>query len=118
MARTVINTALMELRGRVGDLVFKRYKYGTVVTRVPRMERVKRTAKQLEHQARFAAWADFHRAVLADPERKRKFTARARKQGWPLTAVTLQAFFRQKEQRTQAGDSKRGAAEQSEGAAR
>ena len=93
MAKAIVNAALSGLRGRVGDVVFKQYPYGTVVTRVPRMEKVKPSEKQRAHRKKVKAAAAFYREVLADPERRKKFEAVAKKKGWPLSAVTLREYF-------------------------
>lgn len=95
MAKTQLNTALTTLRGRVGDLVFKQYAYGTVVTRVPRMGRVAFTAKQRAHQQRVKDAGRFYRQVVADPELKRKYERIARRRKIPLSAVTLEVFLRE-----------------------
>jgi hypothetical protein len=96
MARTQLNSALTGLRGQIGDLVFKQYKYGTVVTRVPRMSNVKPSKKQLEHRQRVKAAAQFYRAAMNDPELKRRFESIAKKKGWPLSAVALREYFRRR----------------------
>lgn len=41
------------VRGRVGDLIFKQYRYGTVVTRVPDMSNAGSTEKQQAGRLRF-----------------------------------------------------------------
>ena len=94
MARTVINSALTTLSGKIGDLVFKHYSYGTVVTRVPRMGNIKPSAKQAAHREKVKAAAAFYREVLADPARRKRFEAIAKKKGWPLSAVALREYFR------------------------
>lgn len=93
MAKAVINSALETLRGRIGDLVFKRYDYGTVVTRVPRMDKVVFSAKQRAQQGRMKEAGRFYRAVLADPELRRKYERIATRRKIPLSAVTLEVFM-------------------------
>lgn len=94
MARALVNSALEAIRGRVGNLIFKQYDYGTVVTRVPRMNKVVFSAKQLAHQQRVKAAGKFYREVLANEELRKKYERLARRRGIPLPAVTLQAFMK------------------------
>jgi hypothetical protein len=109
MAKAIINSALQTLRGRIGDLVFKQYDYGTVVTRVPRMNRVKPSRKQLAHRQDVKAAGKFYRRVLNDPTLRAQYGAVAAKERIPLSAVTLRAFFRQlREERARAAKSASG----------
>lgn len=95
MAKTRLDPALASLRGRVGDLIYKKYSYGTVVTRVPRMEQVKWSSAQLDHRERVRAAGAFYRAVLADEKLKQKYQAIAVKRKIPLSAVTMAEFMKQ-----------------------
>jgi hypothetical protein len=96
MAKAELNFHLRHFRGSLDGLVFKRYRYGLVVTRVPRMDRIKPTPAQRAQRERFRQAAVFHRAVLADPALKKRYAAEARKKGLPLSAVTLAAFMKRK----------------------
>lgn len=95
MAKAKLNSALQHLHGSVDGLVFKQYSYGLVVTRFPRMDKLKPTPAQRAQRERFRQAAQFHRKVLADPALKKRYTAVARKKGHPLSAVTLAAFMKQ-----------------------
>jgi hypothetical protein len=94
MAIAKLNSALQELRGRVGDLVYKQYSYGTVVTRVPQMEGIKPTAAQRAHRNRVRLAGKFYQEVLADPVLLKRCSAIARKRRIPLPAVTLAEYFK------------------------
>jgi hypothetical protein len=96
MATVKLNSALQHLRGAIDGYVFKHYRYGIVVTRVPRMDRVTPSAAQLAQRERFRQAARFHRSVLADPALKKRYTTKAVKKGLPLSAVTLAEFMRRK----------------------
>jgi hypothetical protein len=51
MARVHKNPLLKGVRGKIGDsIVVKQYKYGTVISAVPDMSRVKRTVLQKKEQ--------------------------------------------------------------------
>ena len=95
MAKAELNSALRQLRGSFGGLVFKQYRYGTVVTQAPRMAGIKSTPAQRAHRDRFRQAAQFHRTVLASPALKKRYAAVARKKGLPLSAVTFAAFMQQ-----------------------
>lgn len=94
MAKIKLNTALKDLHGRVDEWVYKHYSYGTVVTRRPRMENVKWSPAQLAHRERVRESGAFYRAVVADPELKKKYEAIAAEKGIPLSAVTLAEYFK------------------------
>jgi hypothetical protein len=60
------------VRGRVGDLIFKQYRYGTVVTRVPDMSKAGSSEKQQAGRLRFKEAVAYARiAVKNAGERKR-----------------------------------------------
>ena len=94
MAKTKLQAMFTTLRGRVGDVIFKQYAYGTVVTRLPRMGKVKWSPAQVAHRKRVKEAAKFYRDVLADPVRLKTFRAIAAKKKLPLSAVTLQHFLK------------------------
>src|SRR5436190_24013141 len=94
MALVNLNSALRSLRGKVDGWVYKQYRYGTVVSRVPRMGKVKPSAAQLAHRERVKEAGVFYREVLRDPKLKARYSKIARKKGIPLPAVTLAMFFR------------------------
>lgn len=96
MARVRLNSALNEVRGDLDGFVFKHYAYGTVVSRRPRMAHLTLTPAQRAQRERFKAAAKFYRTVLADPALKRRYTAQAKKEGVPLSAVTLRVYLRPK----------------------
>ena len=93
MAKAKLNSALAALSGQLDGLVFKHYADGVVVSRQPRMDKIKPSAKQIAQRERFRAAAGFHREVLANAALKRKYQATATKKGVPLSAVTMAAFM-------------------------
>ena len=74
--------------------MYKQYAYGTVVTRLPQMKRIKPTAAQLAHRNRVRAAGKFYREVLADPVLLERYSALAKRRGIPLPAVTLAEYFK------------------------
>lgn len=55
MGKTTNNPLLTGVRGRIGDLVVKQYKHGTVITVMPSYTKRKPTPGQKTHRAIFAA---------------------------------------------------------------
>ena len=55
MASTNNNPLLAGVRGRIGNLVIKQYKYGTVITQMPDFISTEPTEGQKRHRAHFAA---------------------------------------------------------------
>ena len=62
MGKTTTNPLLTGVRGRIGNLVVKQYKHGTVITVMPSYTKRKPTARQKEHRAIFAAAVKFGKA--------------------------------------------------------
>jgi hypothetical protein len=94
MAKVELNSALATLSGQIDGLVFKQYKTGIVVSRRPDMSGIKPSPAQKAQREKFRAAAEFHKAVLADPAQREKFTTEARKRGIPVSALTLAAHMK------------------------
>jgi len=62
MGKTNHNPLLTGVRGRIGDLVIKQYKEGTVITMMPSYTKRKPTRRQKEHRAVFAAAVKYAKA--------------------------------------------------------
>jgi hypothetical protein len=61
-----LNPVLEQVRGQVGDLVFKCYGDKNVMARKPDREGIQPTEAQLEHQARFRQAVVFGRRGIVD----------------------------------------------------
>ena len=70
MAKVKLNPVLEQIRGQVGDLVFKHYGDEMVVGRKPDRSGILPTEGQLEHQERFRQAVLYGRLVMADPQKK------------------------------------------------
>lgn len=92
MAHVTLNPILEGLRGKVGDLVFKRYGNGTIISRTPTMTG-EPTEAQLASQARFSEAAMFGKMIMADPDSKEFYEDVAREKGMPLFALTVADFY-------------------------
>jgi hypothetical protein len=73
MARVRNSLILEGLRGKIGEIVIKQYRYGTVVTKLPDMSNVKSTRLQKKKRKRFKEAVAFAKSILADPEKKLHF---------------------------------------------
>ena len=81
MANATLSPFLQEVRGRLGPLVFRRFRGKTVVQRAPDMTRVVASPAQLAQRERFKRAAAHARAVLADPTLRALHAERARRLG-------------------------------------
>lgn len=93
MARVKLNPVLEAIRGKVGDLVFKRYGEEVVVTRTPNLSGLDPTPGQQAVRSRFKLAALYGKTALADPQSKALYGAVAREKGLPLFALAVADFF-------------------------
>ena len=93
MAKLIIDPC--QLRGQIGELVFKHYGQQIVVTKKPDMSGVQRTEAQLAAQARFRQATMEAKRRLADPAWRTEYAARAQEVGKPLFAVAVSDCYQQ-----------------------
>ena len=93
MAKVKLNPVLEQIRGQVGDLVFKHYGDEVIVGRKPDRSGVLPTETQLEHQERFRQAVLYGRLVMADPQKKAAYEKAAKATGKPLFSLTVADFF-------------------------
>lgn len=93
MARARLNPILAQLRGQVGDLVFKHYGDRVVVSKKPDMSRITPSRAQETHRHRFARAVAYGRRVLADPEARAAYEAPARAAGKSVYGMSISDFF-------------------------
>jgi len=94
MAKPGLNGMFRELRGKVGDLVFRRLYGKTVVSRAPDFSRRKLSAAQTAHCRRFRKASQLAKLALQDPKRKTAYAAKARRQKRPLIAVATSDCYK------------------------
>jgi hypothetical protein len=88
---------IRELRGRVGDFVFRRGPNGTtIVAARPDRSRVKPSEAQLAQQRRFAAATSFARAALADPRRRLRYEKLGRRYKLTAYQAAVREYLRTK----------------------
>jgi hypothetical protein len=69
MARITSNPIIEGLSGKVGNLVFKNYKSGTIISALADRSKVKLSAKQKKANKSFKEAVAYAKAVLADPKK-------------------------------------------------
>lgn len=71
MARVKNNPLLKGVSGKIGDaFVVKQYSYGTVISAIPDMSRVKKSKLQKVKQGTFGAAVAYAQGILRDPKKK------------------------------------------------
>jgi hypothetical protein len=94
MARLKSNVLVEGFSGRVDRLLFKQYKYGTVVSKMPDRSKVRLTANQKKANKRFQQAVQYAKSVLADTTLHKQY-AKAVKNGKSLYHAALSDFLKQ-----------------------
>lgn len=89
MARAKLNPLLAQLRGAIGDLVFKQYGDRVVVTRRPRKSSKPPSEKQLAHRRRFRVASTYGRFVSETPEVRAIYEPRAKAEKKAVYTIAL-----------------------------
>lgn len=93
MARVKLNPLLEQVRGQIGDLVFKRYGDGVILSRKAENGDTPPSAAQLAHQQRFREATVYGRTVLADPDVREVYDDVAHRRGHPTFSVIVADFL-------------------------
>ena len=94
MAKVDLNPIFDTVRGKVGDLVLKRYGDNVVMARAAGETSRPRSAAQLAHQERFRAATQYGKLALMDPAQRSLYDAAARQRSLPVFAVMVADFFK------------------------
>ncbi|HEX5170334.1 MAG TPA: hypothetical protein VFW11_14250 [Cyclobacteriaceae bacterium] len=74
---TVKNSMIVEkFSGKLYGVVFKQYRGGVVISKIPDMSNVKRSQKQRKCNRSFAEAVAYARSVLYDPEKRKEMVKR------------------------------------------
>jgi len=92
MAKIKTNPVLEEIRGKIGDLVFKRFNHEIIVTKSP-TQSGEPTETQLEQRERFRLATVYGKSVMADAATKTVYETKAKAKGQPVFALTVADFF-------------------------
>jgi hypothetical protein len=93
MAKVQLNPILEQVRGQVGDLVFRRYGDEVVISRKPDFSDQEFTPAQLQTQERFRQAVLYGKMVMADPEEKALYEQEAEAEGKPIFSLMIADFF-------------------------
>ena len=78
MAKTD-NILLKGMRGKIGNLVVKQYKYGTVITSVPDMSDIEPSESQRAKRNSFGDAVAYAQGILRDPKKKQAYKQKLKK---------------------------------------
>jgi len=93
MAKVKTNPIIEQLRGKVGDLVFKNYSGEVIVSRKPEMEGREPTQAQAAQREQFRQAAFYGKMVMADAAAKAVYEEAAKAKGQPVFSLTVADFF-------------------------
>ena len=92
MATVKTNPIIEQVRGKVGDLVFKKYGDGVILSRMADMEGREPTEAQQATRERFRQAALYGKMVSADPATKAPYEAAAKAKGQPVFSLMVADF--------------------------
>ena len=93
MAKVRLNPVLEQIRGHVGELVFKRYGNEVIVSRKADLEGVAPSEAQAAHRERFQQAVQYGKAAMADPVGKGIYQAAAKARGIPPFSCAVADYF-------------------------
>ena len=93
MVKVLLNPALRELRGKMGDLAYRRMYGKQTLMKTPDMSRVKWSKAQKEHRKRFKQAVAYARSALADPNVRAQYEKVAKKTGRQPFRVAVSDFY-------------------------
>ena len=100
MTKVTLNPVLMELHGKMGNLVFRRTRNGEVsLIRKADMSRVKWSPAQAANRQRFREAVAHARLAMADPQLKAQYEEAAAKTGKRVIEVAISDYLRKHRQK-------------------
>jgi hypothetical protein len=77
MAKLKNNIVFSGASGKIGDVIFKKYSYGTVISKIPDRSNVTLSTNQVSDNSKFKEAVAYAKSIINDPEKrltyKRKF---------------------------------------------
>jgi hypothetical protein len=89
MAKVKLNPVMEQVRGKIGDLVFRRYEDRIVVARRPNRDGLVPTTGQTDHRERFRQAAAYAQGAFADPTQKALYDAAGKARRKPAFALAV-----------------------------
>src|SRR5262245_558586 len=97
MAKVILSPLVKDIRGQLGDFVFRRSRSGKLfMYNKPDMSRVKWTKAQKEQRQRFKEAVAYAKAALADPKIRAKYEKRAARQNKRPRDLAISDYFKGK----------------------
>jgi hypothetical protein len=93
MAKVKLNPIIEQVRGQIGDLVFKRYNDEVVIARKPELDGLDPSAAQLAARERFRQAVLYGKVVMGDPAAKAVYDAAAKTKQQPVFSLAVADFF-------------------------
>jgi hypothetical protein len=93
MSKVILSSSLMDARGKMGNVVFRRHGNEHIMAHTPIVGDHVPTAKQAAQQQRFKLAAIYGSAVLADPAKKAIYADKAKQKGITVFALTIADFL-------------------------
>jgi hypothetical protein len=93
MAKVKLNPIIEQVRGQVGDLVFKRYNDEVVIARKPELDGSNPSAAQLAARERFREAVLYGKMVMGDADTRARYDAAAQAKGQPVFSLVVADFF-------------------------
>lgn len=93
MAKVKLNPVVQQVRGRVGDLVFRRHRNQTVVGQKADLAGREATPSQAAQRERFRTAVRYGQTVLADPAKKDLYQAEAQSRKLGILALCVADFL-------------------------
>jgi hypothetical protein len=95
MARVELNPAIRQIRGAVGDMVYRRGQNGkTHIMKMPNMSKVKWSAAQKEHRRRFAYAVAYAHDAMADEKVCAMYVEEAAQKGKRPFDLAVSDYFK------------------------
>ena len=95
MAKIKLSPMLQEVRGRLGDYVFRRTHTGEVIlSRIPDMSKVKWSKAQKAHRQRFKKAVAYARAAMAEPKVRAVYEKMAAKNNKRPFDMAISDYFK------------------------
>jgi hypothetical protein len=93
MANVLFNPIMEQIRGKIGELVFRRFENRIIIARKADLSGHVPTAGQVEVRERFRGAAKYANNVMADPARRALYEPVAAKRGDPLRMVIMTDYL-------------------------
>lgn len=96
MPKVKLNVLVNGISGKSGNMIFKQYAYGTVISKRPDRSNVTLSKKQKQANKRFREAVKFARSVAADPELQKPYASKVKKTRKSFYHVALSDYLKRK----------------------